>query len=173
MAGAVIQKHDKGKKPAVGKPSASRRMFVPSPEEHHHEYVVYSDCQDRLNDRHKEYQPSLILVQAQLDDRCPDVLELKSSLRRRYDTIGQEEMDKSDYIPTLPRFPSDRQGWEPLGGRTTSIDRPKRMTDKRRALAGYCGFRRPDIEDFDVGRILVDTTAWLTCFSLMPLTPSR
>ncbi|CAL2257396.1 unnamed protein product [Prunus armeniaca] len=43
-----------GKQLASSGPSFSRRLFVPSPEERHWEYQVYSDCRDRLNDRCRE-----------------------------------------------------------------------------------------------------------------------
>ncbi|CAL8990021.1 unnamed protein product, partial [Prunus brigantina] len=36
---------------AQGRPSTSRRLFVPTPAEHHQEYQVYSDCRDRINHR--------------------------------------------------------------------------------------------------------------------------
>lgn len=94
--------HEKGKKPVTGRPSTSRRLFVPSSEEWHQEYQVYSDCKDRLNDRRKERRPSLIPVQTKLDDRHLDVLGPKSSIHRRYDAIGLEETYESDYIPTSP-----------------------------------------------------------------------
>ncbi|CAB4316331.1 unnamed protein product [Prunus armeniaca] len=73
---------EKGKQPAMGGPSVSRRLFVPFPEERHWEYRVYSDCRDRPNDRRRERWTSPILVQAKLNDRHLDVLGPKSPLRR-------------------------------------------------------------------------------------------
>ncbi|CAL9000618.1 unnamed protein product, partial [Prunus brigantina] len=98
-----ISKHNDqraGKQPAQGGPSAFRRLFVPTSAEHHEEYQVYSDCRDRINARRRERQPTPIPVQAQLNDRHLDVLGPKSPLRRRYDEVGLEETDESDYIPT-------------------------------------------------------------------------
>ncbi|CAL2271174.1 unnamed protein product [Prunus armeniaca] len=89
-----------GKRLVRGEPSASRRLFVPTPAEHRREYQIYSDCRDRINDRRQERQRSPIPVQAKLNDRHLDVLGPKSPLRRRYDVIGLEETDESDYIPT-------------------------------------------------------------------------
>ncbi|CAB4294534.1 unnamed protein product [Prunus armeniaca] len=74
---------EKGRRPATGRPSTSRRLFVPSSEEHHQEYQVYSDCRDRLNDRHKERQTFPIPIQTKLNDRRLDALGPKSPLRRR------------------------------------------------------------------------------------------
>ncbi|CAB4285887.1 unnamed protein product [Prunus armeniaca] len=93
---------ERGKKPATGGPSVSRRLFVPFLEERHRENRVYSDCRDRLNDRRREWWTSPIPVQAKLNDRHLDVLGPKSRLRRWYDVIGLEETDESDYIPTSP-----------------------------------------------------------------------
>ncbi|CAL2277614.1 unnamed protein product [Prunus armeniaca] len=89
-----------GKQLARGELSASRRLFVPTPAEHRREYQVYFDCRDRINDRRREQQTSPIPVQAKLNDRHLDVLGPKSPLRRRYDVIGLEETDESDYILT-------------------------------------------------------------------------
>lgn len=93
---------DRGKQQAADKPTASRRLFVPSPKERHPEYRVYSDCRDRINDRRKERQPSPIRIQAKLNDRRLEALGPKSHLRQRYRAVGLEETDESDYVPTSP-----------------------------------------------------------------------
>ncbi|CAL9021464.1 unnamed protein product, partial [Prunus brigantina] len=85
---------------AQGRPSTSRRLFVPTPAEHHQEYQVYSDCRDRINHRRWERQTSPIHVQANLNDRHLEVLGPKSPSRRRYAEVGLEETDESDYVPT-------------------------------------------------------------------------
>ncbi|CAL2270967.1 unnamed protein product [Prunus armeniaca] len=76
---------EKGKKPATGRPSTSRRLFVPSSEERHQEYQVYSDCRDTLNDRHKEYRTSPILP----------ILQSASSSKRL--TILRKNITKLEY----------------------------------------------------------------------------
>ncbi|CAL8992284.1 unnamed protein product [Prunus brigantina] len=89
-----------GKQLAQDRPSTSRRLFVPTSAEHNQEYQVYSDCRDRINHRRRERQTSPIHVQAKLNDRHLEALGPKSPLRRRYNEIGLEETDESDYIPT-------------------------------------------------------------------------
>ncbi|CAB4283206.1 unnamed protein product [Prunus armeniaca] len=93
---------EKGKQLAACGLSASRRLFVPSPEKRYQEYQVYSNCRDRLNDRRREQRTSPIPVQAKLNNRYLDVLEPKSPIRRRYDAIGLKETNESDYVPTSP-----------------------------------------------------------------------
>ncbi|CAL9009288.1 unnamed protein product, partial [Prunus brigantina] len=70
-----------GKQLAQDRPSASRRLFVPTPAKHQ-EYQVYSDCRDRINHQRRERQTSPIHVQAKLNDRHLEVLGPKSPLRR-------------------------------------------------------------------------------------------
>ncbi|CAL9024360.1 unnamed protein product [Prunus brigantina] len=89
-----------GEQLAQGRPSTSRRLFVPTPAEHHQEYQVYSDCRDRINHQRRERQTSPIHVQANLNDRHLEVLGPKSPPRRRYAEVGLEETDESDYVPT-------------------------------------------------------------------------
>ncbi|CAL9005537.1 unnamed protein product [Prunus brigantina] len=85
---------------AQGRQSTSRRLFIPTPVEHHQEYQVYSDCRDRINHRRRERQTSPIHVQAKLNDRHLEVLGPKSPPRRRYAEVSLEETDESDYVPT-------------------------------------------------------------------------
>ncbi|CAL9004489.1 unnamed protein product [Prunus brigantina] len=85
---------------AQGRPSTSRRLFVPTPAEHHQEYQVYSECRDRINHQRRERQFSPIHVQANLNDQHLEVLGPKSPPRRRYAEVGLEETDESDYVPT-------------------------------------------------------------------------
>ncbi|CAL9024551.1 unnamed protein product, partial [Prunus brigantina] len=70
---------------APGRPSAPQRLFVPSSEE-----------------GQRERQASPIPVQARLNDQHLDVLGPKSPIRQRYDAIGLEEIDESDYVSTIP-----------------------------------------------------------------------
>ncbi|CAL8175957.1 unnamed protein product [Prunus armeniaca] len=78
---------ERGKQPAMGGPSVSRRLFVPSPEERHREYQVYSDCRDRLN--YLEYGTAdfQIPVQVKLNyqhlDDSPTVRRDRSRRNRR------------------------------------------------------------------------------------------
>ncbi|CAL8168650.1 unnamed protein product [Prunus armeniaca] len=119
-----------GKRLARGEPSASRRLFVPTPAEHRWEYQIYSDCRDRINDRRQERQRSPIPVQAKLNDRHLDVLGPKSPLRRRYDVIGLEETDESDYIPTSLSTTLSRQS-------TTSGSARRNDRRQERPTAGH------------------------------------
>ncbi|CAL9017551.1 unnamed protein product [Prunus brigantina] len=122
---------ERGKQSAAGGPSVSRRLFVPSPEQRHQEYRVYSDCRNRLNDRHREQRTSPIPIRAKLNDWHLDVLGPKSHIRRRYDTIGLEETDESDYIPTSPGMMISCQSTTGPRGTRTRCSPPSQPPDVR------------------------------------------
>ncbi|CAL9024099.1 unnamed protein product [Prunus brigantina] len=110
---------------AQGRPSTSRRLFVPTPAEHDQEYQVYSDCRDRINHRRRERQSSPIHVPTNINDRHLEVLGPKSPPRRRYAEVGLEETDESDYVPTSLGTTLSRQSTKTRSARRSDQDRPQ------------------------------------------------
>ncbi|CAL9024314.1 unnamed protein product [Prunus brigantina] len=85
-----------GKQPALGEPSASRRLFVTTSAESRQAYQVYSDCRDIINARRRERQTTPIPVQTNLITfRLPSARPPRASRRhadRPEGAIGDNEV---------------------------------------------------------------------------------